>query len=780
MKLSDLGNLVKQKYQQYVEYPSEKIGARLVAKYPTYHSTLTDQQEREYLERNGLPAPVPLLHQFTQDRPQIPDTVQRAVQTGTKFSPLGLVDKYNNAVLNKVGSVAGFTPPQDIAQNLAGSFARGMVEAPKNVRIANQKLKNKEELTPEDKKAISEYQFNMVAGAAMPLQSSPGLNIGKTVKPIRSVVDTDPILNTKREISIKDVHGQKAVLPAGEAYTPYLTNDNKVLLKDGDEFLVNKSTYDNVKGQSIKSEAKPFAPELEGLEESVRGESIKGKPASYNEWQQAMDEDGIGAGRTEYKQYLDDFKKGNALASTPPKYSQYTLPGGENYREVLIKAPETKPQLGQAQEIATKHGWYDDIDWNNPNKQNSHGQTGLDQLSDYLSEKGLDKEAQIISDLSDGVYKTVTRSNYKSPHWDEPNVISHIRMNDRVTPDGKKVAFMEELQSDWARDLRTFPEGYEFLGKKKPIPELPIKNWQEPTVKRALKDAVDSDAEYFAWINGDQTSARYNLATYVDDVRWYKSDSYGKNLPDKSIFLTPKNQGQEISISIEKDGTIKRSSQGDWTGKKLDEVLGKGLADKIMGEEKGTLSGEGLKFGGEWANNLYDKQVKSIVEKLTGGKVEVIDLEMQIGTRGDNWQTFQGKPLTTKNIKQGDLISLAGNNGSEGGYIITKDLGNGKFRAADELTLQNDEQAYKKFADRYGEFEITNIKNPTKGDLLFLDLYAENFDIGKNMSPGQQSIRLTPEIKARIRGEAPPIKQPSGMLPNLNQSQLPKRVGLDL
>ena len=40
---------------------------------------------------------------------------------------------------------------------------------------------------------------------------------------------------------------------------------------------------------------------------------------------------------------------------------------------------------------------------------------------------------------------------YRSPHWQEPNVLAHIRMNDRKDADGNNVLFIEELQSDWAQ-----------------------------------------------------------------------------------------------------------------------------------------------------------------------------------------------------------------------------------------------------------------------------------------------------------------------------------------
>lgn len=152
---------------------------------------------------------------------------------------------------------------------------------------------------------------------------------------------------------------------------------------------------------------------------------------------------------------------------------------------------------------------------------------------------------------------------YQSSHWDEYGVLSHLRMNDR-TYNGKKVAFMEELQSDWAREGREkgfIGEKYstykkdngkwivatkdrpDLIDKAKefdteieaknaiqtaieedPNPGIPnnplLKKWQETTIKRALKDAVDSDAEYFSWISGKQTSDRYKLSKQVDSINW--------------------------------------------------------------------------------------------------------------------------------------------------------------------------------------------------------------------------------------------------------------------
>ena len=225
--------------------------------------------------------------------------------------------------------------------------------------------------------------------------------------------------------------------------------------------------------------------------------------------------------------------------------------------------------------------------------------------------------------------------------------------------------------------------------------------WVEPSVKRGLQEAVANDSEYFAWINGEQTSARYNLATQVDNVRWKKiPEDMGissEKMP-KQVVITPKSV-DNIVIGIDDNGKIMGGKQ-DWRGKKLDEVLGKGLADQIMSKESGTLSGEGLKFGGEWADNLYGKapktsepltgQIKNIVEDVTGGKVEVLDMGLPIEGGAKNVWGIVGKDgsisyvsggkdvLTPNKLKVGLEIAKKEGITDSNKYIITDILEKGK------------------------------------------------------------------------------------------------------
>ena len=44
--------------------------------------------------------------------------------------------------------------------------------------------------------------------------------------------------------------------------------------------------------------------------------------------------------------------------------------------------------------------------------------------------------------------------DYRSIHWREPNVIAHVRFNERTDGQGNKVLFIEEIQSDWHQEGR--------------------------------------------------------------------------------------------------------------------------------------------------------------------------------------------------------------------------------------------------------------------------------------------------------------------------------------
>lgn len=139
--------------------------------------------------------------------------------------------------------------------------------------------------------------------------------------------------------------------------------------------------------------------------------------------------------------------------ATEPKYGSYVLPGGQNYRELLLTLPE-KPGA----EVGPR-GWGD-----------TAGGT-----SDSL--------------------------NYRSAHWEEPNVLAHIRFDDR-TIDGQKVLHVAEVQSDWGQALRKSGAlrkvsepysvgklGEDFFGRKL-VPSVPLNEVDAGMLALAHHDQV--------------------------------------------------------------------------------------------------------------------------------------------------------------------------------------------------------------------------------------------------------------------------------------------------
>ena len=542
------------------------------------------------------------------------------------------------------------------------------------------------------------------------IKTSESIKLGEKIK---NNGDQKPTIQLKRDVHVTTLSGEKVTIPEDEVLKAY-ESGGKFLLKDGREYIVSKSQYENIKNNSLKNEAKSFAPELKGTEETVKGASKwKGDELidngntvanlvknEDNTWSYQSD---LSEGSDAFATRAEAMKEAEMSATgtyspNETKYSSYQLPGGKDYKEVLIKAPiEGKP-------IPAAKGW------------------------------------------AGGDGKIAT---FKSSHWDEPNVISHLRLNER-TFNGKKVTFMEELQSDWAKHNRKLEKSAKDTGiQNDKINNHPLlKNWQELSIKRALVEAVKDGSEYFSWINGEQTSARYNLATQVKEVSWEQNPAQPQW---KRAVLEAKDTGKSTAIDYTKEGKIENvagAAPHDWIGKKLDEVLGKGLADKIMEKESGTLSGEGLKFGGEWANNLYDKQVKNIVEDLTGGKVEKINIMLKEESPNIH---YEGPSYSLDKLKEALKISQGYGNiyespftGKKQQYTFTRVDVTGRLKNI--IKEMEGGVTFKEAVSNVGSQEIAEWFG---GEQIVDPL--------KDVPSEQQAIKITPEIRAIVKGEAPKI-----------------------
>lgn len=108
--------------------------------------------------------------------------------------------------------------------------------------------------------------------------------------------------------------------------------------------------------------------------------------------------------------------------------------GNSNYRELLLRLPERLSE----QDIADQARIAEIIEKIGP------GNTVRDLLGDPRAQ-ALHNERAGLEQRQD----QRRRANFRSSHFDQPNVLAHVRFNERTDAEGKRTLFIEEVQSDW-------------------------------------------------------------------------------------------------------------------------------------------------------------------------------------------------------------------------------------------------------------------------------------------------------------------------------------------
>lgn len=380
------------------------------------------------------------------------------------------------------------------------------------------------------------------------------------------------------------------------------------------------------------------------------------------------DEAGEGFTREEARDYLENDEERT-------KFSQYVMPGGENYRELLLTLPVKETKNLQ--------------EWIKQNKRAISGENFPGQ------------------------------ETFRGSHWDEPNVLAHVRMNDRtiltytpeqiknigqriiaalgkgtfdrlptmgslasgapdvavarkaITPleaaqfshykgfrfnnqDGAtaRVLFIEEVQSDWHQEGKK--KGY---ANGEPV-RKPTRDEIAQEIYGKLYADLDTqtqsavDGELDARINGaggaaPATSAmgtippapfaenwheilmkrmlRYAAENGYDKIAWttgeQQAERYDLSKYISEIYHT-KNGNNYFVHAFDKNG----NSVIDTTvpPKELEDIVGKEIAQKIVNGEgeisKGNdklkvLSGLDLKVGGEGMKSFYDNLIPGFMRK---------------------------------------------------------------------------------------------------------------------------------------------------------------------
>jgi hypothetical protein len=336
----------------------------------------------------------------------------------------------------------------------------------------------------------------------------------------------------------------------------------------------------------------------------------------------------------------------------PTKYQKYQLPGGENYREILLTTP-TKNVTEQTWQVL---------------KPDGTTTTGY-----FTSEDAARRNADYIGGTIRQSDPVSYEAGYRSSHFSEPNILAHMRVNDRIDADGKKMLLVEEIQSDWhqagrekgyrkqsgsqALELESkaiteerknlvaelsaqekqngfvslenqkrwdkFKEKeYSFNQKNRDFyeqaPDAPFKDtWYQLALKRLTKYAAENGYERIGLTTGKQQAGRYKLSNEVDEINVIGRTNMATGEKSKSVALDMKS-GQSLRIGVNNDGIVDNVSDEsikNFMGKNLSEVVGKDIAKEIMLNNKKTISGEGLDIGGEGMKKYYDEIYPKFLDK---------------------------------------------------------------------------------------------------------------------------------------------------------------------
>lgn len=226
------------------------------------------------------------------------------------------------------------------------------------------------------------------------------------------------------------------------------------------------------------------------------------------------------------------------------KYSGYQLKGGENYREVLLTMPSKEgknPLHVKRDELSRQYREAFD--------------SGNYELANEIDNQISDVTKQLIAENS--INTTGEKAQYESSHWDEANVLAHVRLNEKTLPDGRRVLIVNEVQSDWAQDGRK--EGFinKELQRKSNIASTKYKALQEELTKIKEEKKSEKD-DYQRVLYNDGKGYTTNVDEYGNVTIGKSVNNFGKQLGDSTGVEAVKEEGGNYRIYV--DGQVIRKN----------------------------------------------------------------------------------------------------------------------------------------------------------------------------------------------------------------------------
>ena len=568
---------------------------------------------------------------YTEDQPYVRAPLTGSGQT-LKLDPrmldvIGIAQPLASATTRLVGAGAKKAAPfaKDVAEMASELYMKGEIPGmvPPNLYAVSPEVKPSKVLAPANEQGF----YSATEAAALNLQRKSGsgqaflndLLKQENVRPDEiNAMGLDTFLKGKKDVTaaeVRDYIAQNKIQLGEKTYKP------ETLKWDTDED--NNLVTENLKNpfKIITEYGKTYITDGYG---------------NYFGWGERF------PNRQAAQQYVENLVRDEQLLTNSTKYGKYALPGGENYREIVLTLEPKPITEAEARSVAGEAAW------------------------NVMSQE---QRAKFMS----GTRESDKRNAYKSSHWDEANPLAHLRVSDRVT-DGKKTLLVDEVQSDWHQagreqgykndidmpsmsadelllehgdrlssgqksDLKDFIsrwekasenndtdrldrlfeeyDGWAKRQKLQGVPDAPYKeDWYQLALRRAVKEAIDGGYDRVALPTGARVSERFDLSKQIDRI------DYNKN-PDGTYNMSAIKDGREVF------------AKEDLDEKELSGIIGKDVAKKIVGDEGSSapkadrweaedgdvpefksLSGLDLSVGGEGMRKYYDEIYPGYLKKF--------------------------------------------------------------------------------------------------------------------------------------------------------------------
>ena len=404
--------------------------------------------------------------------------------------------------------------------------------------------------------------------------------------------------------------------------------------------------------------------------------------------------------RQEVQQFVNDnqVQIKETVLGEDAKFGSYTLDGGDNYRELLLQdnssaglldelnllnkqiedakvalRNDTPALLNVAEDMQRESDKFIGADYFSENFFTTI--TANRELSDFQDGKLLSDEA--AGKYINGAKELIERRDelvkqkdnlpepfINSSHFDEPNILAHLRMKDRVDTDGNKTLLLEEVQSDLhqkgadvgyqnPKRMKELDDEYDRLddeilksyqqhnsmdaGRDRAyirntihelelertnidiergeaamaVPDAPFKtddksSWYNLALKRGLLEAVEGGYDKLALTTGRQQADRYDLSKQINEVRLDGDEVIGF-----TVSAFDKNDNPVIMESIDSLDKLPNLIGKDAAKSLVDQPL----TDTSFGSAR-ILAGQDLSVGGEGMKQFYDRTLPNALGKL--------------------------------------------------------------------------------------------------------------------------------------------------------------------